>query len=82
MPLISHGEAEKCIYFIKATEQVKDGTGRKSMILDLWLMLFLSTRHKYDTGIDSDIVIYDLYHKLPGGRDSGIYCTIISVLGT
>lgn len=77
-----HRKAEKWFYFIKATEEVKDRTGIKSMILDHWLMLFLSIRHEHDTGLDSDIVLYDLYHKSLGGRDSGIYCTLSSALSS
>lgn len=60
--------------FTSTKLQRKLKTGVKSKILDLWSVLFPSKRHEDDSGLDSDNMIYGLYQKFPGGRDSGIYC--------
>ena len=76
---------EKLKYEFTSTKlQRKLKTGVKYKILDLWPVLFLSKRHENDSGFDSDNMIYGLYQKFLGGRDSDIYCfaCTCSALGT
>ena len=49
--------------FTSTKLQRKLKKGGKSKILDLWSVLFLSKRHDNDTGLDSDNMIYELYHS-------------------
>lgn len=45
-------------------------------------MFFLSIKQEHDTGLDSDVMMYDLYHKFSEDRDSGIYFAVPSALST